>query len=78
MSKDEAFRRWLPSRPLAAQTSDYPRDHIERVAKDAWHAAVKHTLAYVAGELHKQAGIVGSPSAWCMQDLVNLVMRMKP
>lgn len=60
MSKDEAFGRWLSGRPLGAQGPDYPRDHIECVAKDAWHAAVKHTLAHVAGELEKDADKFGA------------------
>ncbi len=86
MSKDEALDKWLEAElPMvmgestAMACNEPVQAWLDRVvARAAWHAAVKHTLAFVADELGKQATVIGSPSAWCMQDFVNFVKKMKP
>lgn len=49
MSKDEALEEWLEAH--CGVGYDLP----EIAAREAWHAAVKHTLAHVAGEVNKDA-----------------------
>ena len=80
MSKNKALEKWLVSETGYRRTMRHsPRvvDDAEAVARAAWHAAVKHTLAHVAEKLGQQQSS-GSFSEWCMQDVMGLVVRMKP
>lgn len=53
----------------------------QRVAEEAWEAATKHTLSFVAAELRfKARHLTGSEcreSRW-LTDLADDIMRMKP
>ena len=44
--KDEALEKWVLDNVAYGKRS---------TAREAWHAAVKHTLEYVAGEVNKDA-----------------------
>ena len=48
MKQDEALELWLKAEIPISRDS-------EGMARDAWHAAVKHTLAFVVSELHNDA-----------------------
>ncbi|MCH8851534.1 MAG: hypothetical protein IID41_02665 [Planctomycetes bacterium] len=78
MNQDEALQKWLEGRPLGTQGPDYPRDHIECVAKDAWHAAVKHTLACITTALKQQAEVADEWQAKFMRELADMIAMEKP
>lgn len=89
MSKDKALELWIK----AYLPTDWVgmhglagRQSYHAVAREAWHAAVAHTLAYVAGELIKDADVLEreaeSPST-CSEgrtyrELAGIITRMKP
>ena len=66
MSKDKALEDWieaeLPDRP------DFPVTSYRIAAREAWHAAVRNTLAYVARELRSKTGAPSGTSVWLSVD----------
>jgi hypothetical protein len=78
MSQDEALEKWLNddfhSLPCG-MTKAY-------MCREAWHAAVKHTLAFVAGEVVKGAHEVPGYDSRCMfrerRELKAAILQMKP
>ena len=76
MSKDAALDKWIDAElPVASFNT--------RLAVcAAWHAAVKHTLALVAGELNKRANATAGPDcervANVMCNLAVDIANMKP
>ena len=66
MSKDEALEKWLeaelPRIPVIPGSDLTPKPYqalyARSVARKAWYAAVEHALAYVAGELIKDADVL--------------------
>ncbi len=82
MSKDEALKLWLKSESgmLAVLKRQSPEVSLmEHIAREAWHAAVAHTLAHVAGVFDERADRMGSAETR-MRDwaVANEIMRMKP
>lgn len=78
MSKDEALQKWLDERNLQGAQGG-----AAYVARAAWHAAVKHTLAYVAREVNKRANIRAygdhaTHAARTMRNLADDIAKMKP
>ena len=55
MSKDEALEQWIEAELLKHQhhRCQAGMAQTEHCAREAWHAAVKHTLSFVAGELRR-------------------------
>ena len=85
MSKDGALEKWLVSETGYRRTMRHsPRvaDDAEAVAREAWHAAVKHTLEFVAGELNtraeKQSSIGTVLVRQYLRKLAGIVLKMKP
>ena len=58
--KDKALEKWLEHQPAGMATlggvtlgEQIGTQYIKDTARAAWHAAVKHTLAFVVNELHR-------------------------
>ena len=67
--KGKALDKWLEGdwwRRLPAP--DSARGHTEFVAREAWHAATKHTLAFVAEEYRRRGD----------DDTAEFVMKLEP
>ena len=72
MKQDAALDEWLEAElPVASFNT--------RLAVcAAWHAAVKHTLEHVAGELRKKSIPCSERRARWYSDLADLVAKMEP
>lgn len=89
MSKNEALERWIEVQlamlPIWCQNVT-GRALAREIATKAWHAAVKHTLEHVVGEVNKRANAVGGldsarVAVACVNVMRNLavdVAKMKP
>ena len=53
--KDDALEKWLEGELLGHQhyRCQPGMDQTEHCAREAWRAAVKHTLEFVVNELHR-------------------------
>ena len=84
MSKDAALQNWLDDRlPLNGELpldSESQRLMYEGryLARAAWHAAVKHTLAFVAAKFIDQAGDATTREARFVREWGNMILNMKP
>ncbi len=79
MSKDEALEKWIEAeRSRWPRHYDYSSESIEEVAREAWHAAVKHTLAYVAATFINQAGDTETREARYVREWGRLIEKLEP
>ena len=67
MKQDEALDKWIEGEIPISRDS-------EGMARDAWHAAVKHTLEHVAVELSWRTDEYGAQA----QEIADFVRNMKP
>lgn len=86
MSTDEALEKWLDAEVPEDQCGSAfnrspraPAEPFREIATAAWHAAVKHTLAYVAGEVNKDADeMADDRDAELERGLAIRISKMKP
>ena len=76
MKQDEALEQWienhLPDRP------DFPVTSYRIAAREAWHAATKHTLLCITTALKQQAEVADEWQAKFMRELADMIAMEKP
>ena len=78
MNQDEALQKWIEE-DMCNVPCAMPVDEAgEYMCREAWFAAVKHTLEHVTSELRKKSHECSERRARWYSDLADLIARMKP